>query len=76
MSELDAFRTQVETFISLKEWTPTRFGKAAAGDPLFVFELRNGREPRIATRTRVLSFISASLNDNPKKASRSEKVSA
>ena len=57
MTELDIFRNAVEAFISENEWTPSRFGKMAAGDPLFVFQLRDGREPRTATRQRVLSFI-------------------
>jgi hypothetical protein len=36
---------------------PTRFGRDAVGDPRFVLDLRNGREPREATVTRVLRFM-------------------
>src|SRR5690606_16697257 len=38
-------------------WTPTRFGRAVAGDPLFVFDLREGREPRSETRQRILKAM-------------------
>lgn len=38
---------------------PSRFGREVAGDPRFVFDLRRGREPRPATRDRVLAFIAA-----------------
>ncbi len=38
---------------------PSRFGREAAGDPRFVFDLRRGREPRAATAARVLAFIAA-----------------
>lgn len=37
--------------------TPTGFGRASLGDPRFVFDLREGREPRSATAKRVLKFI-------------------
>jgi hypothetical protein len=33
-----------------------------AGDPRFVFDLRRGREPRAATRDRVLAHINR-MND-------------
>ena len=42
MSDIDSFRQAVETFISSRGWTATRFGRAIAGDPLFVFDLREG----------------------------------
>jgi len=57
MSDLEIFRSDVEAFIAANDWTPTRFGREAASDPLFVFQLRNGREPRSATRERVKQFI-------------------
>lgn len=56
--ELDAFRTAVEAHIAERDMTPTAFGRIYAGDPLFVFQLREGREPRTATRERVLSAMS------------------
>jgi len=57
MSEIEAFRARVEAFISKRGWTPTRFGREAARDPLFVFQLRDGREPRTATRQKVAEFM-------------------
>jgi predicted transcriptional regulator len=60
MSEIETFKTTVETFIAEKKITPTHFGKKYAGDPLFVFQLREGREPRTKTRKRVMEAISQS----------------
>ncbi len=57
MSDIASFRQSVETFISARGWTPTRFGRTVAGDPLFVFDLREGREPRSDTRTRILKAM-------------------
>lgn len=57
MSDIASFRHAVETFISARGWTPTRFGRTVAGDPLFVFDLREGREPRSDTRTRILKAM-------------------
>ncbi len=54
MSDIASFRQSVESFISARGWTPTRFGRTIAGDPLFVFDLREGREPRSDTRQRIL----------------------
>ena len=58
MSDIQSFRQAVETFISARGWTPTRFGRIVAGDPLFVFDLRDGREPRTETRARILKAMS------------------
>ena len=57
MSDIASFRQAVETFISVRGWTPTRFGRTVAGDPLFVFDLREGREPRSDTRARILKAM-------------------
>jgi homoserine dehydrogenase len=57
MSDIQSFRQSVEAFISARGWTPTRFGRTIAGDPLFVFDLREGREPRSDTRTRILKAM-------------------
>lgn len=53
MSDIETFRQAIESFISSRGWTPTRFGREIAGDPLFVFDLREGREPRTETRQRI-----------------------
>ena len=57
MSDIASFRQSVETFIATRGWTPTRFGRTVAGDPLFVFDLREGREPRTDTRARILKAM-------------------
>lgn len=57
MSEIEAFKCEVEKFIEVKRMTPTQFGKKFAGDPLFVFQLRCGREPRSQTRLRIESAM-------------------
>lgn len=57
MSDIQSFRQSVEAFIAARGWTPTRFGRTIAGDPLFVFDLREGREPRSDTRTRILKSM-------------------
>lgn len=57
MSEIETFINTVETFIEKKGITPTFFGKKYASDPLFVFQLREGREPRSKTRQKVLEAI-------------------
>jgi predicted transcriptional regulator len=59
MSEIETFKATVEAFIAANEMTPTVFGKKFAGDPLFVFDLRKGREPRYATRCKVLDAMQA-----------------
>lgn len=57
MNEVEAFKDTVEKFISEQEMTPTAFGKKFASDPRFVFQLREGREPRTSTRNKVLSLL-------------------
>ncbi len=60
MTELERFRETVEQLISANGLTATNFGKEFAGDPVFVFQLRNGREPRSQTRRRILEAIASS----------------
>lgn len=50
---------KVEKFLRIRDIPPTRFGRDVMGDPRFVFDLRNGREPRPETIRRVLSFLDA-----------------
>ena len=51
----------VERHLRLHAITPSRFGRLATGDPRFVFDLRRGREPRAATRDRVLAHIAQAV---------------
>ena len=48
---------EVENFLRNSDVPPTRFGREAMGDPRFVFDLRNGREPRPATVARIRRFL-------------------
>ncbi len=49
--------TKIERHLRVTATPPSRFGREAARDPRFVFDLRRGREPREATVRRVLSFM-------------------
>jgi hypothetical protein len=50
---------EVEKFLRQSDVAPTRFGREAVGDPRFVFDLRNGRDPRPTTIARVLAYLEA-----------------
>lgn len=47
----------IEKFMRARNIAPTRFGRDAVRDPRFVLDLRNGREPRAGTVSRVVSYI-------------------
>lgn len=47
----------IERFLRRTGMSPSRFGRAAAGDPRFVHDLRLGREPRASTEARIRAFI-------------------
>lgn len=47
----------VEKFLNATDITPARFGREAMGDPRFVFDLRNGREPRAGTVRKVRAYL-------------------
>jgi hypothetical protein len=48
---------RIERHMQAKKMAPTRFGRDAVGDPQFVFQLRQGREPRARTVQRVLDYL-------------------
>lgn len=48
---------KIEVFLRHTRMPPTRFGRLAARDPRFVFDLRNGRSPRPTTEQRVEHFM-------------------
>ena len=50
---------RVEEHLRITRTPPTRFGREALGDPRFVFDLREGRECRSLTVTRVLTYMAA-----------------
>lgn len=51
--------TKIERHLKSTRVSPSRFGREAARDPRFVFDLRRGREPRARTEARVVAFIAA-----------------
>lgn len=56
-TEIETFKTKVEQYIAEHGVSPTRFGIDFARDPRFVFQLRDGREPRTTVRNRIISAI-------------------
>ena len=57
---------RIEKHLKSRRMPPTRFGRAAVGDPRFVFDLRDGREPRSATVRRVLDYLQSQEESTPK----------
>lgn len=47
----------IEIHLRLTGIPATRFGREAVGDPRFVGDLRNGREPRTRTEMRVRAYL-------------------
>jgi 2,4-dienoyl-CoA reductase-like NADH-dependent reductase (Old Yellow Enzyme family) len=48
---------RIEKLLKARRMPPTRFGREAVRDPKFVFDLREGREPRSATVKRVTAYL-------------------
>ena len=48
---------EVEKYLRQSDVAPTRFGRDVVGDPRFVFDLRNGRDPRPRTVARVRAYL-------------------
>lgn len=48
---------RIERYLKAGRVPPTRFGRAAVGDPNFVFNLRDGRDPRDRTVERVVAYL-------------------
>lgn len=48
---------RIDRYLRVTKTTPTRFGRNAVGDPNFVLNLREGRNPRERTVDRVLSYL-------------------
>ena len=48
---------EIENFLRVSDVPPARFGRDAMRDPRFVFDLRNGREPRPRTVARIRQFL-------------------
>ena len=52
---------EVEKYLKITNVPPARFGRDVMRDPRFVFDLRNGREPRSRTEKRVRAYLEAVL---------------
>lgn len=73
MSDLEAFQQDIETFLAERGMNPTQFGKQFAGDPRFVFDIRNGRETRSVTRKKIREAMEAfALAPAPEQAAQGE----
>lgn len=48
---------RIDRYLRSSKSSPSRLGRDAVGDPNFVMNLRDGRQPRKATLERVLAFI-------------------
>lgn len=48
---------RIELYLRRSGTAPTRFGRDAARDPRFVFDLRRGREPRPRVAARISAFL-------------------
>ncbi len=48
---------KIEVFLRRTHMPATKFGRLAARDPRFVFDLRNGRAPRSRTEDRIEHFM-------------------
>ncbi|MGF1549309.1 MAG: hypothetical protein ACFBQW_02065 [Sphingomonadaceae bacterium] len=48
---------RIEKYLRASGTPATRFGRETVGDPRFVLDLRNGREPRDRTRARINAYL-------------------
>ena len=55
---------KIEIFLRRTDMSPTRFSRLATRDPRFVFDLRQGREPRRRTEKRVEHFMNTYAEDS------------
>jgi hypothetical protein len=53
--------SEVEKFLRISKIPAARFGREVMHDPRFVFDLRNGREPRDRTVNRVRAFLEGAM---------------
>ena len=51
----------IEKYLRHSGTPPTRFGREAVGDPRFVLDLRNDREPREITAQKVIAYMARQL---------------
>ena len=56
---LDELLDQIEGYLARSGTKASMFGRQAVGDPRFVQDLREGRQPRLKTTQRVLNFLAS-----------------
>ncbi len=57
MTQAEVFLNQIELFLKISGMAPTAFGTKAVGDPNFIRNLRDGRQPTLGMVDRVHEFI-------------------
>jgi homoserine dehydrogenase len=57
MSRREEFLAQIQRFLDATGMSPTAFGRDALGDPRFVFQVRDGRNPNTSLMDRAESFM-------------------
>ena len=55
---------KIEVFLRRTGMSAARFGRLAARDPRFVYDLRDGREPRARTERRIEHFMNTHCEDS------------
>ena len=58
-----AFRSEVEAFMALTGTKPRVLGEEATGSPSFVWKLRRGYSPRLATIERVRTWMASNVSE-------------
>ena len=58
-SSAHAFLAEIEAFLARERVAPSRFGRAAVGDPKFVRELREGRAPSLRLVDRARAYMAS-----------------
>lgn len=61
MNHLDEFKARVEAFLIERRLSAREFGHRACKDASFVFDLRDGREPRSSTMSKVDRWMQEQL---------------
>ena len=56
-SSTNAFLIEIEAFLTRERAAPSRFGRAAVGDPNFVRQLRDGRAPSLRLVDRARAYM-------------------
>ena len=56
---------RIERYMKERRMPPARFGREAVSDPCFVFDLRDGREPRPRTIARVSAYLDIVEQNKP-----------